>query len=517
VQPTEAVFEHAPVPVPDMPTTTTTIPTPAVPSRQAETPKFLTLPFPKDTHMALLQGWFYDGGGLQQGIDYYRYHDADTVNATNRFSKFPVVAAADGYACGQLDDAVAGQLWQTSGYTRTNCVRGFGHRVFVRHTIEGKTYYTYYGHLDTIADNIPLGDRNNTTFVKRGQFLGYAGNTGTGGGNIHLHFGLLTGGGRWLDPYDIRAKHQHYPDPARPNGLYAGPYHYWTTNPPSWSAEYLDDSNPNGLRPGISEYWQTNADQVRPGPSMRRETQTASPVEGAVYAPGHQTVVGGVVQSSGWASVQGSEINKIEIWIDGILYRTAAYGLPDDNLQHNHAFAWDWDTTQMSNGWHIFQVRAVGLDGSRALLPAAEGDNATTMLVNVQNPHGFVEAPLPDAPMRGIATIRGWASVENSTITQVEIWIDGELRDYATYGLPHEEAGGAYGFAWEWDTRDERDGKHTIQVRAVAEHGGATTLLHYQQAQAQALEEAQPQPGETQVSVRVNNIIRFALDKWNIR
>jgi hypothetical protein len=66
--------------------------------------------------------------------------------------------------------------------------------------------------------------------------------------------------------------------------------------------------------------------------------------------------------------------------------------------------------------------------------------------------------------------------VEESSISEVEIWIDGTKRGTATYGLPHAGAGGDFGFAWDWDTSGEADGMHTVIVKAFALNGGSREL-----------------------------------------
>jgi hypothetical protein len=420
--------------------------------------------------MALLQGWFYDSGGLQSGIDYFRYHNAETITRTNPFSRFPVVAAADGEACGQLDDAVTAHLTHTT--TATRCVRGYGHRVFVRHSVRGKTYYTYYGHLDTIADTIPLGDRTRTAHVKRGEFLGFAGNTGTNGGTIHLHFGLLSLEDGWIDPYDIRKTHEFYPDPNSQNGLHSGLNDYWQTNPPTYASDVL---------------W---------------------PPEGQVLSPVPAEPVGGTITVGGWARVRESEINKIEIWIDGRLHRTAAHSMPREESDTPDGFVWEWDTTLEQNGPHLLQVRAIAENGSRALLliPNATTTYSSSMLVDIQNPYGYIDLPVHDTPLRGKQTIQGWVKANDIPITSVEIWVDREFRGWADYGQPRPDLGGDYGFSWEWDTREEEHGSHTIQVRAWAEHGGST-LLRYG--------EGEP---VSKLVVSVDNLpLTFSPGAWSIR
>jgi murein DD-endopeptidase MepM/ murein hydrolase activator NlpD len=155
----------------------------------APTP-FLTLPFEATERMSILSGWYYSSsGGLHNGIDYIN----GSVNRLNTWKTFPVIASADGEACG-------------------NCTSRQGNAVWVKHNVNGVTYYTYYGHLASISDDIPLGSQSRTLSVKRGQFLGWAGDTGARGA-LHLHFALYTAGSRPLDPYGIGKLRQYYPQP----------------------------------------------------------------------------------------------------------------------------------------------------------------------------------------------------------------------------------------------------------------------------------------------------------------
>lgn len=459
-------------------------------------PKFLTLPFSPDPQMALLSGWYYDGGGLHSGVDYYRYHDPGTTDRTNDFSRFPVLAAADGYACGDRDDAETRALTQTQKMGR--CVQGYGHRVFIRHQVQGKTYYTYYGHLDTIADGIPLGDRSNTVFVKRGQFLGFAGNTGTGGTGIHLHFGLMSLEDGWVDPYDIHLKHHYYPDPNAANGFFSGLNDYWATNPPSYAT---------------AEVW---------------------PLEGMVATPHHGSPVTGTVKVSGWASIRKSEVERVEIWIDGTLHQVAAYGLPLEGGAAGGAtaapdgagdwgFRWSWDTRGEPNGPHRLQVRAVAANGNRAILPLAHDPSITDITVDVQNPYGAIESQLDGQMLRDTRVISGWVRVDGSHIERVEIWIDDTFRGTAEYGYPwggeladgepengDKQERGNEGFVWGWDTTKERNGTHTLQVRAVAANGGVVLLPSGGEDGAD--------DDEGRVVVRVNNPPKaLPVGKWTVR
>jgi murein DD-endopeptidase MepM/ murein hydrolase activator NlpD len=139
--------------------------------------------------MQILSGWYYNGGGFHGGIDFIK----GNYNSVRSWGSFPVIASADGEACG-------------------NCTSRQGNAVFIKHNLNGVTYYTYYGHLASISDNIPVGSQSRTVYVKRGQYLGMSGDTGARG-MIHLHFALMNANSTPIDPYSIGKLRGAYPAP----------------------------------------------------------------------------------------------------------------------------------------------------------------------------------------------------------------------------------------------------------------------------------------------------------------
>jgi murein DD-endopeptidase MepM/ murein hydrolase activator NlpD len=167
----------------------------AAPVRQAAA-QFLALPFVPNSRMSVLSGWYYSGGGgFHGGIDYIN----GGVDSIGGWRTFPVIASADGEACG-------------------NCTSRQGNAVWVKHNINGATYYTYYGHLASIAKGIPLGTQSNTVWVKRGQVIGMAGDTGARG-VLHLHYALYNAASQPIDPYSIGKLRQFYPRPGGQPGM----------------------------------------------------------------------------------------------------------------------------------------------------------------------------------------------------------------------------------------------------------------------------------------------------------
>jgi murein DD-endopeptidase MepM/ murein hydrolase activator NlpD len=184
-------------------------------------PRFLTLPFPTIDEMRIQDGWWRGDHDLHRGLDYIK----GRLDRGTTWQNYPVIAAADGKACAARNN-------------ESGCINGIGKRVVIKHRVtmpdgSRKTYFTYYGHLKSVASNIQVGTDRYEFPVKRGQQIGVAGATGLPGTGIHLHFEILTAPGRWLDPYDIYGyryayPHPHNPDSPRP----CGPNMFWTQCPP---------------------------------------------------------------------------------------------------------------------------------------------------------------------------------------------------------------------------------------------------------------------------------------------
>jgi|GEM_PF-2826838 len=167
-----------------------------------------TLPF-SSSSIPIWQGFYYDDGSYHGGLDY----GAPTGT--------PILAVDDGYA------------WAWDDFDPYNPYYCWGRYVAVYHA--SCNCYTLYAHLGSQASFIPRAGQStypNTqnVKVKRGQVIGWSGNSGTI--EPHLHFettiGGLAPGGQRVDPYGLFTTHWSYPGCGN-NG---GNYYYWTQCPP---------------------------------------------------------------------------------------------------------------------------------------------------------------------------------------------------------------------------------------------------------------------------------------------
>jgi murein DD-endopeptidase MepM/ murein hydrolase activator NlpD len=115
---------------------------------------------PKDSGATLMtpaSGSISSGYGMRSGKMHYGIDIAAK-------GVVPIVAAADG------------------SVTRSYRSSTYGECIILRHTINGKTYETLYAHMRSGSRKVKTGG-----YVKRGQIIGYMGNTGDSSGQ-HLHF-----------------------------------------------------------------------------------------------------------------------------------------------------------------------------------------------------------------------------------------------------------------------------------------------------------------------------------------
>jgi hypothetical protein len=149
---------------------------------------------------------------------------------------------------------------------------------------------------------------------------------------------------------------------------------------------------------------------------------------------------------SGTVHVQAAtsaEAQRVEISVDGRLRATAP--------------AFDWDTTQETNGPHVLQLWAVARDGTVAA--------STTTLV-VQNSFQAALGGLAEG-QQVTGTVPLSPTLTGLPAQWVDVLVDNELR-WTLAKTP-------YGV--DWNTALETAGQHTVTVRAVAVGGFVATVV----------------------------------------
>ena len=210
--------------------------------------RFLTYPFEQSVNAVITSGWFYSNNccihAPQGAIDYDQTAQGGDV-------EFMVLAAADGEVV-------------KIKYSPSPPDPNFGYWIALKHTLaNGNIYYTMYAHMAAWPGHL-VGDQ-----IKRGQFLGFAWNSGSGGGMpVHLHFetrkhvnpdpnfqfdNLDYTNFPPVDPYDKYLKADGYdcdqcaqttqgtayPSPTNGSSGLMGSNYLWTTDPPSYPSNII--------------------------------------------------------------------------------------------------------------------------------------------------------------------------------------------------------------------------------------------------------------------------------------
>jgi uncharacterized protein (TIGR03437 family) len=202
----------------------------------------------------------------------------------------------------------------------------------------------------------------------------------------------------------------------------------------------------------------------------------------------------GVIPVAGWAIDPVSNINNVEIYVDGVLQSNPTYGIVRKDVCAifstspgcpDVGFSGALDTTLLSDGTHTLQV--LGYPGGGQPYSATRqitvGNQVSNgVLINI-------DTPGPSAGLGGLAPIFGWAVGHSSPIQSVTISVDGILNGAATYGasrpdvcakFPGEPSCPNVGWTYTLNTDRLTDGAHSLEVTATNASGerstGATTF-----------------------------------------
>lgn len=150
------------------------------------------------------------------------------------------------------------------------------------------------------------------------------------------------------------------------------------------------------------------------------------------------------------ANAAGERIERVDFLVDGrVLHsdRTAPYAFGRDGT---------WDTTRLPNGFHVLNLRVVAKGGKTA---------GSTLRVRVENTPFQVQSALASgSQLKGVVDWQ--ANPLGGKADRVEFLVDGRLR--------HTEREAP--FVFEWDTRKDTSGAHTLAIRAVDEEGRVATV-----------------------------------------
>ncbi|MFD3166874.1 hypothetical protein [Herpetosiphon sp. NSE202] len=105
---------------------------------------------------------------------------------------------------------------------------------------------------------------------------------------------------------------------------------------------------------------------------------------GCTDGPLHGDTIRGVFPVGGWMTVNDTNmIERVEMWVDGKHMGNAQYGLNHEPDLPTHGFMWDWDTTTITNGLHILQIKGIPMLGVEGFI--ACGNEPVEKHIMVEN------------------------------------------------------------------------------------------------------------------------------------
>jgi hypothetical protein len=203
-------------------------------------------------------------------------------------------------------------------------------------------------------------------------------------------------------------------------------------------ARAIDNENEESTHDSITV---TVNNTVNTAPSVN----IISPVEG-------ETVSGFVFITGSASDVDGQEtLSSVQVRIQGEWY----------DVGETSSWSFIWDTLEMEDG--EYEIAAQAFDGT--LYSEIE-----SVLVTVDNPHPPELTLLSDVPEKvsGTLELRGTSSDEDGDIERIEILIDSGEWTLITSSKD---------WSYELDTRELKNGAHTVTIRAVDDEGEMDLLI----------------------------------------
>ncbi|HMF76876.1 MAG TPA: Ig-like domain-containing protein, partial [Bryobacteraceae bacterium] len=201
----------------------------------------------------------------------------------------------------------------------------------------------------------------------------------------------------------------------------------------------------------------------------------------------------GVIGVRGWSIDANAPIVSVGILVDGNTAGTAVYGnsrpdvcaaFPGTIGCPNVGWTGSLDTSVLANGTHSLQVTATDANG--VSFTSATPFTVANDVLNAPT-HVNIDTPGPGYTYHGSLTFAGWAVNDNTSISTVQVYVDGALRGPATSGLSRGDVCVAFpgrsgcpnvGWSYFIDTNALADGTHNFSVTATAANGQRTTVAN---------------------------------------
>ena len=141
----------------------------------------------------------------------------------------------------------------------------------------------------------------------------------------------------------------------------------------------------------------------------------------------------------------------------------------------------------VSPGNHVLKVRVGDQQQTFTELPNRDGIPVffQCALNGIASANGFIDVPHTSDFIKGTVTFQGWALIEGTTLTAVEIIVDGDFKGTAQYGFPRPDVAVQYpylansqnsGWRFTIDTTKLGNARHRLTVRVLDFRGQRTEI-----------------------------------------
>ncbi|MCW5979247.1 MAG: peptidoglycan DD-metalloendopeptidase family protein [Bryobacteraceae bacterium] len=208
--------------------------------------------------------------------------------------------------------------------------------------------------------------------------------------------------------------------------------------------------------------------------------------------PPRDTFVSGTVGLQGWAvdniTAIETPIAAVEVFVDNVKVGNAQYGaarpdvcalVPNRLGCPNVGYAYQWNTSSLSNGVHQLRVCATDSDITPKQT-CVEYPVQVSKPVNGLAPTAWLDLPPRDSTVSGVVDVFGWAldnaAAVESPIAAVDIFVDSTKVGTAQYGLPRPDVCALLpnrlgcpdvGWAYKWNTYAASNGAHLLRACAT--------------------------------------------------
>ena len=199
-----------------------------------------------------------------------------------------------------------------------------------------------------------------------------------------------------------------------------------------------------------------------------------------VDSPSNNLNILNTLNVSGW-TLNASGVKEVDVYVDGKLNGRATLGIKRLDVAARYpvyknaksGYSYTINTTNLADGKHKITINAVGNDG---------GVSSKTVSVQKLSAILNIDSPSNSSYVSNTVKVSGW-SLDPSSVKEVDVYVDGKLKDKATLGIKRLDIAVKYpifknsksGYSYNLNTSPLSIGNHTITVKSIGNSGKVLT------------------------------------------